>query len=712
MTYNALIYGKSDIERIVCIEPTDEGTEIFIENSDGFVTSQILPNEYWLLSDRCLDQYFNPLKGKLYYKWIKTYKSRKAFTGDRSRYKNEDIFSIWNSKESYMVREGLTYFKGLKPEDVSTLAFDIETTTLEHNTNAQILLISNTFFKLGKLERKLFAYDEYTDQGEMLQAWSEWVREKDPSILLGHNIVMFDLPYVQHIAKQFGVQLLLGRNDTSIEFDDYTSQFRKDATNFYEYHKAHIYGREIIDTLFLSYKYDIGRKYETYALKNIIKQEDLEIKDRPFYDASKIRHNYKNLEEWIKIKNYSRQDADDALNLYWLMSPSYFYLTQSVARGFQHVIESATGGWINTIMNRAYLQQGHSIPKVSQSEHFEGAISFGESGLYSNVYKIDISSLYPNIMIQFEVYDKEKDPNAYFLELVKIFTDKRLEYKKLAKTDKYYDHLQAAFKIFANSCYGFLGSSFNNFNYKKGAAFITEQGRKILTFTIDWAKAKGFKIANGDTDSIAFCYPDFKEISENEQKALLKEINDQLPERIKYEPDGYFRRMIVLRAKNYILYDGQKITYKGSAVKATSKEKALQQFIKDLLQAMLDGDYDFVGIYNKYIKEIMDIKDIHRWATKKTITQKVLGSDRTNEKIVREAINGSEYVEGDKAYFFYKADGTLSLVENFSGNYDKDRLLSKLFETTSTFDTVIDRSIFLNYKLKKNKELLEVLLKS
>lgn len=711
MEYNPLIFGKSALERIVGIEPQDDSVEIFIENSEGFVTSKILSNEYWILADRCLDQYFNPLKGNLHYKWIKTYKTRRSFSGDRSRYKNEDIFSIWNPKESHMIREGLTYFKGMKHNEVSCLAFDIETTSLDHNQDAKILIISNTFSKQGKIERKIFTYDIFDNCGEMLKAWAQWVREKDPSIILGHNILMYDLPYMQFIADKYGIELLLGRNDSKIEFDNWESEYRKDANTFYTYKKVHVYGREVVDTLFLSYKYDISRKYENYSLKNIVKQEGLEVTNRQFYDASQIRFKYKDPVEWAKIKAYAEFDADDALNIYNLMSPAFFYLTQSVPRSYQHIVESATGGQINSMMNRSYLQIGYSIPNISKVEPFTGAISFGNSGIYSNCIKWDIASLYPNIILQYEVYDKDKDPNGHLLKIVETFTNERLKNKKLAKTNKYYDDLQASQKIVINSAYGFMGSKHNNFNYNKGAAFITETGRNILSFSIDWLKNKGFKIVNGDTDGLIFCKEDNSEITN--EKELLNELNSLLPEKIQFESDGTYKRVIVLKAKNYILFDGQRVTYKGSAIKATSKESALKELIKELLDAMLNGNYDFVSIYNKYVKEIMDLKDINRWTSKKTISSKVLEANRTNELLIKQAISGTEYQEGDKAYFYYKSDGTLSLAEKYDGDYDKDRLLEKLYKTASgTFETVIDPKIFINYKLKRSKSALNDLINS
>lgn len=220
-----------------------------------------------------------------------------------------------------------------------------------------------------------------------------------------------------------------------------------------------------------------------------------------------------------------------------------------------------------------------------------------------------------------------------------------------------------------------------------------------------------FKLVNCDTDSIMVAKPDEDPFTPEEQISLLDELNSIMPDGIKWEEEGLFERVIVLKAKNYILYDGKKIKYKGSAIKATVKEKALQEFIKELLNEMLTKSFNFLDVYDKYVKEIMGLTDITRWCSKKTISIKVMEAKLTQQKQIKNAIEGSEYSVGDKAFFFYKENGNLSLAERFDGDYNKDKLLKKLHSTVDTFCDVIDNSIFLNYSLKKNKKLLEELLR-
>jgi hypothetical protein len=221
-----------------------------------------------------------------------------------------------------------------------------------------------------------------------------------------------------------------------------------------------------------------------------------------------------------------------------------------------------------------------------------------------------------------------------------------------------------------------------------------------------------FKLVNADTDSITICKQDEAPFTEEERALLLEDLNSQFPEGIHWEDDGYYPKVVVLKAKNYILYDGKKIKLKGSALKATMKAPALREFIKEIINYIIFNDtinqMELIDIYYKYVKEINNITDIKRWATRKTISEKVLKSERTNESKIRDAIEGSEIVEGDRCYVYYTPDNSLKLVQDFDNDYNKDRLFQNLYDTAWVFETVLDcEFLFPNFKLKKNKKQLE-----
>jgi len=496
MMNERLIYGKDPMPYITSIEPEVESLKIWQRFPDGSLKESSIPNKYWILSANPIDKSWVKLKGDLYYKWGKQYrtlpemKQAKFFLNQDG----EDVFCINDGKESSMVNKGLTYYKGLKPKDLSVLSFDIETTSLDPEIpEAKLLLISNTFRHQGKIYKHLFAYDDYEDEGAMIDDWCEYVRLWNPDCLIGHNVFCFDLPYLYSRAKKFKTNLYLGRDESPIKFNKYSSYKRKDQTQDIEFKSSKVYGREIVDTYFLSIDYDIvEKKYDSYGLKYIVNKEKLEKPGRTFYDANQIRFKYHIPEEWVKIKEYCVDDSDDALALFDLMCPAKFYLSQSVPKSFQEMICSASGSQLNSFLLRSYIQEAHSVPKASEVEYVKGGISFGIPGIYSNVIKIDLKSAYPSQILRFKLYDKEKDPNGNFYKMVHHFTYERFELKDKYKEtkDRYYYDREQANKIVINSAYGLCNTAGLNFNCLWMAKKITKETRDIIEFSLKWASGK------------------------------------------------------------------------------------------------------------------------------------------------------------------------------------------------------------------------------
>jgi DNA polymerase elongation subunit (family B) len=231
-------------------------------------------------------------------------------------------------------------------------------------------------------------------------------------------------------------------------------------------------------------------------------------------------------------------------------------------------------------------------------------------------------------------------------------------------------------------------------------------------------KTHNFRLGPVDTDSISICNHDGSPFSEEEQFALIAEINAMMPKLIQYSHDGYFTKCVALKAKNYVLYDGKKIKVKGSALKAKTKAPALQELIQKTIEAMCYNNtkeevYDALkDLYNGYIKEAnsIDSSSIRRWSIRKTFSSTMKESERTNETKAMDALAGSKYVEGDRFHCFYLPDDSLCLTENFTGEYNRERLYKNIFDTISVFDTVLPvKELFLNYSLKKNLKLVDEL---
>jgi hypothetical protein len=235
-----------------------------------------------------------------------------------------------------------------------------------------------------------------------------------------------------------------------------------------------------------------------------------------------------------------------------------------------------------------------------------------------------------------------------------------------------------------------------------------------------------FYITNSDTDAVSFKKPDGSIFTKEEQQSLIYEINSLLPDMIEYEDDGIFDKFLVLKAKNYVLVEGDKISKKGSAITDSKKEPALQEMIDKLIQSLLNKETNQIEIFELYVKEALNITDIRRWAVKKNITKSVLNPSRVNEQKVLDALEDEEYQEGDKKFMFYSIDGQipkiskgevqyykdgttkmvdnkiLKLVENWENSEDEWHYVKRCYNTVEIFKKVLDLDQFIKYHNKGN----------
>jgi DNA polymerase elongation subunit (family B) len=755
------LFGKDKRKRITNVDVKNDELHIFY--ADG--KTELLPCVYWVLAEKNLDGKFELLDGNCEYKYVKSFTKEEDLKSFKKRFYGQ-IYVIADLVEQQLTYYGITVHKDLAFGELRVLSFDIESTGTQHDKNAQILIISNTYDDGITINRDVFILEDYKDVGEMLEAWCDAVAKYNPSVITGHNIIGFDLPYMNFIAKRAKVDLTLGRDRSVMTINSRASNYRVDGSQVWEFKNIKIFGREVVDGMFLAVKYDIGRNFPSWGLKPIIESLGLIAEGRQFYDASMIGKNWSIPEERAKIIEYCKFDGDDSLALYKLMGASLFYAARSIPKSFQTIINTATGGWLNSIMVRAYIQNDHSIPKANEYSPVTGGISFGVPGIHKNVWKIDIASLYPSIMRNYKINDPKKDPNNVFFKLVDFNTKARLEYKKKGNEtgDKYYKDLDASSKVFINSAYGLLGTGKVNYNNFQNADFITSVGRRILSLTMVWATGgdvgywfhpeytldgeyknteydkqyekyldlgefipHNFVIVNADTDSISIKKEDESEFTEQERKDLLVEINELLPELLNYEDDGYFQKFVVNKAKNYILYDGKKIKLKGSSFKDAKKEPVMKEMMNKIIsEYLIHETRDYVEIYEEYIQEVYNMKDIKRWAGKKNITEKVMKNDRTTEAKVREALDemDEDFVIGDKVFLYSAIDGeapdldkdgnpkiykrtglvkmipkrVLKHIDLFNNDHDVDHYLKRVYDTINIFSNILDMDRIKKYK--------------
>ncbi len=212
-----------------------------------------------------------------------------------------------------------------------------------------------------------------------------------------------------------------------------------------------------------------------------------------------------------------------------------------------------------------------------------------------------------------------------------------------------------------------------------------------------------FELGAVDTDCAYFYKKDGSAFTPEERVALQDEFNSIMLEHIKVSIDGYAPAMVVLKTKNRI-YTNEKgdVKVKGSALKSSKMLPAIKKFHKRITDGLLGiTDESLPDIYhNEVLKLCHGVNSIQDWASKKTISEKTIRSERKTERDIMEAVKGVHWQNGDKIWVYRTNEDKLKLVDSYSSDapdYNLRKLLSSLANSAKVFDTVVDPSYRKDY---------------
>ena len=224
-----------------------------------------------------------------------------------------------------------------------------------------------------------------------------------------------------------------------------------------------------------------------------------------------------------------------------------------------------------------------------------------------------------------------------------------------------------------------------------------------------------FQLISADTDSFTICKPTGEVFTKEETDRLTLELNSLYPDNINWEFEFNYPKMLVLKAKNYIMLDNKgNRKVKGSALKSSTLEPVLKLMLNEMIELLLlDEQHKLKAVYQKYVDMVENIQDIRPWSTKKSLSPTTFNSERKNEKDIIDAIRGKEYVSGDRVYLFikskvietgelYKRTGLpktkkvtyLCLAEDFNGEYCKEHYYKRLEDAIKRFEPVLGKDFF------------------
>jgi DNA polymerase elongation subunit (family B) len=678
------LFGADSTQRIVAVEPAgDETMRIYIRNGQTLTNFKESFSPFLLVEDEHIISDFNrPFQLKnldggnefrrlvIFNSWADCLKARSYLrkrAGQTPSSPQARFLFLSDPVHQFLLFTGKTLFKGLPFKEVCRMAIDIETACapgyeFSNPIRKQDRIISIAIMDETGRSDVLFGRD--MDEKEMLIALGDRITTWDPDIILGHNVFNFDLDYISHRARMHGLRLRWGRDGSEPRIR--RSRFAV-AERLIDYNRMEIFGRHVVDTLFLLLYYDVSaRELESYGLKEAASYFGITTEDRVYINGNKIQWYYDYKPDLLK--KYNLDDVKETLSLYELLGSSFYLQTRIFPFSFQNIFVRGNATKINALFLREYLRRRSSVPKPKGKKLFEGGYTdVFIHGVVQDVVHCDVASLYPSILLSYQLRPA-KDTIGVFLPLLRDLRNFRLEAKTRAKVAKsvhdrdYYEALQQTFKILINSFYGYLGTELHHFSDPEIAAEVTRRGRELIRKMLDWLTSEGAQPVEIDTDGIYFVPPPHTDL-EKTIHAFVKRLSESLPEGIEVELDGRYRAMFSYKRKNYALLDLKgNMIIRGSALRSRGMEKYLREFLSSLLRLQLEGKATCVaGLLQDYLKKLANHEmDVMWFAKTETLSesldsyeQKVRSKKRNPAASYELALaSGRPYRAGDQISYY------------------------------------------------------------
>lgn len=470
----------------------------------------------------------------------------------------------------------------------------------------------------------------FETEAALIQALLAWFEEKDPDIVIGWNVVGFDLAVLEQRSRALWMPFLIGRGSRPMVIKK-----RKNGSDL-----ALIPGRVILDgpvVLRAAFYQFEDFKLETVAQELLGEGKTI----RPNEDKmAEINRMFK--EDKVSLARYNLQDA--------VLVSRIFEKTGLIALALKRTLLSGLLmeqiGMSSAAFDHFYLprlhRKGYAAPNTEDMIKLEqstgGYVISPRPGLYEHVLVLDFKSLYPTIIQTFKIdplsrlcaeINPLKTPRGYpFSKTEHIlpgFIEELMKQRAEAKR-RGDEHLSQAIKILMNSFYGVMGSPVSRFYHPDLPTAITSTGQWLLVQSRDYLERKGLEVLYGDTDSLFVRFDEDGSVPPGERgEALARELNRHWKNRIEtefgvksyleIEFETYFRKFLLPMARNkeggakkryagLIVRDGKKsLHFTGMEFVRSDWTRLAKDFQEELYRRLFDGE-KVEGWIRDFIRDI------------------------------------------------------------------------------------------------------------
>jgi DNA polymerase-2 len=462
---------------------------------------------------------------------------------------------------------------------LSALSFDIETDRKAEQlySIAAYSTHSSKVFMLGDAQwrEKLTARADVNapllievlpNERAVISAFLDHVAEVDPDVLIGWNVVNFDLRCLQRICDRLKMKLTLGRcvggEPQAVLWRE--ARERGSAKKTERYY-ATIPGRCALDGIELM-------RSATYAFENF----SLETVAREVLGRGKLIEDVEQrgaeistlfTEDKEALARYNLEDCKLVWDIFLEEKLIEFAIEKSLLTGLALDRYGGSVAALDFLYLPRLHRRGFVAPALGSGDTTNvspgGYVLDSEPGIFDNVVVLDFKSLYPSIIRTFHV-----DPLALALATDEPRPIEGFDGGKFAREGAILPELIAtlwaardraklagdgimsqAIKIIMNSFYGVLGTSGCRFLDTRLVSSITKRGHQIILDSKRFIEEQGFRVIYGDTDSVFVLIPEKAidvESGESSAPAVRAQAVERISERLATRMTDWWRDRIMM----------------------------------------------------------------------------------------------------------------------------------------------------------------------
>ncbi|MBS1263720.1 MAG: DNA polymerase [Methanonatronarchaeales archaeon] len=494
---------------------------------------------------------------------------------------------------------------------------------------------------------ELFTAEEGEDG--MIQSFLEFLDGVDPDVVVTYNGDDFDWPYLRDRAEVHDVDLDVGR-------DGSTPVFRDGARG-----NVDVRGRLNVD-LYRVAERDVGG-LRTKSLEDVAEHLGVVDRvDRASIDSLDVRSYWEDDGRRGELLRYAEHDAESTFGIATELLPLQLQLSRLVHRFPDDVSKMGRGRQVEWFLVSEAHEAGEVVPEPSPSEdsYAGGLVLEPKKGLHDDVVCLDFSSMYPSIMIAYnispdtlvegkearELEEEEffqapevehrfrREPDGFFKRvLVELIEERRRakaqrdavlrggerDGEQLRGEARLTDLRQRTLKVLANSFYGYTGWPAAAWYRQECAEATAAWGRHLIQEAVEEAEERGYEVLYGDTDSLFL-----KGVSDGEAEAFASDLTEMLP--LELEVEAFYETIFFTGVKKRyagVTRDGR-MDVKGLEVQRGDWCDLAKEIQSRVLHMLLEGR-DPEGAAELVRGTVEDLRagnvDLEKLVIRKTLTK-------------------------------------------------------------------------------------------